>query len=69
YYQLLEVGPSASKAEIKASYRQLALRLHPDVNSAPDAAQRFAEVAGAYDVLSDPASRTLYDRFGAEGMK
>ena len=69
YYSLLGVAPSASQAELKAAYRKLALQLHPDVSSAPDAAQRFAAVAAAFDVLSDPESRMLYDRYGAEGMK
>ena len=69
YYQLLGVAPAASQPDIKAAYRQLALKLHPDVNSAPDAGQRFAEVAAAYDILSDPDSRQLYDRYGPEGMK
>jgi DnaJ-domain-containing protein 1 len=69
YYQLLGVAPAASQPDIKAAYRQLALKLHPDINSAADAGQRFAEVAAAYDILSDPDSRQLYDRYGPEGMK
>lgn len=69
FYDLLGVAPSADLPAIKAAYRQLALRLHPDVNPAPDAAQRFAAVAAAYDVLSDAAARALYDRFGPEGMQ
>jgi hypothetical protein len=66
-YDLLGVPPTATAAEIKAAYRKLALQLHPDVSDAPDAAQRFGAVASAYDVLSSPESRALYDRYGAEG--
>lgn len=69
YYDLLGVPPSADLPAIKAAYRQLALRLHPDVNAAPDAAQRFGAMAAAYDVLSDAAARALYDQFGPDGMK
>jgi hypothetical protein len=69
YYNLLGVAPSASQQELRAAYRQLALRLHPDVSEAADATQLFGEVAAAYDVLSDSDSRALYDRYGAEGMK
>lgn len=69
YYDLLGVAPTAGLPAIKAAYRQLALRLHPDVSPAPDAAQRFAAVAAAYDVLSDADARALYDRFGPEGMQ
>jgi curved DNA-binding protein CbpA len=45
---LLEIPPSAESSDIKAAYRRKALALHPDVNPAPDAAQRFAEVSSAY---------------------
>ncbi len=69
YYSLLGVAPTASQAELKSAYRKLALQLHPDVSSAPDASERFAAVAAAYDVLSDSESRALYDRYGADGMR
>ncbi|NTW27997.1 MAG: molecular chaperone DnaJ [Coriobacteriia bacterium] len=67
YYGLLELERSASAAEIKKAFRRKARELHPDVNSAPDAEERFKEINEAYDVLSDPAKREQYDRFGSVG--
>jgi molecular chaperone DnaJ len=69
YYDLLNVPRGASDGEIKQSFRSLARELHPDVSSAPDADRRFREVAEAYEVLSDPERRALYDRFGKAGLQ
>lgn len=66
-YQILGVGRDASSEEIKRAYRRLARELHPDVNGSADAEQRFKEVAGAYEILSDPGRRQQYDTFG-EGV-
>jgi molecular chaperone DnaJ len=64
YYDVLGVGRDASKDDIRRAYRRKAREYHPDVNDAPDAADRFREVKEAYEVLSDDDKRAMYDRFG-----
>lgn len=66
YYDILSVPRNADADALRAAHRRLARELHPDVNKAPDAAQRFAEVQEAYDVLSDDTKRKLYDQIGHE---
>ena len=68
YYDILGVGKSADADEIRTAHRKLVRKLHPDVNKESDAAERFAEVQEAYDVLSDEEKRATYDRFGHAGM-
>lgn len=68
YYALLEVPRDASPDDIKRAYRRLARQLHPDTNPDPAAADRFKEIAQAYEVLSDAEKRQRYDRFGADGV-
>ncbi|MFD6162880.1 DnaJ C-terminal domain-containing protein [Nocardia sp. NPDC060256] len=66
YYEVLGVSRDADKDQIQQAYRTLARRYHPDVNADPAAEDRFKEVSAAYEVLSDPATRSRYDRFGAD---
>src|SRR5690606_33130710 len=69
YYEILGLSRTATAEEIKKSYRQLALKYHPDKNPGNDEAERlFKEAAEAYDVLSDPEKRQRYDRYGHAGM-
>ncbi len=68
YYEVLGLGKGASDDEIKKAYRKLARQYHPDVNKAPDAEEKFKEVKEAYDVLSDPQKRSIYDQYGHAGM-
>jgi molecular chaperone DnaJ len=69
YYELLGVGPGADDQEIKKAFRRLARELHPDVSERPDAEARFREVSEAYEVLSNPETRQLYDRYGHAGLR
>jgi molecular chaperone DnaJ len=69
YYEVLGISREASEAEIKKAFRRLARELHPDVNQAPDAEDRFKEAAEAYEVLSDAERRRTYDAYGQEGLR
>jgi len=64
YYEVLGVPRSAPPQEIKRAFRQLAREHHPDVNQDPQADERFKEINEAYQVLSDPERRALYDHTG-----
>lgn len=69
YYNILGVSKDADKAEIKKAFRKLAKEYHPDVNKAPDAAEKFKEVNEAFSVLSDENKRSQYDQFGFDGSR
>ena len=65
YYKILEVEEDASEEEIKLAYRRLAKKYHPDLNKTdPKAKKKFIELHEAYDILSDPQKREIYDQAG-----
>lgn len=70
FYEILGVSRSADEKELKKAYRKMAMKYHPDKN--PDdkeAEEKFKEVNEAYEVLSDPQKRTIYDQYGEDGLK
>lgn len=64
YYEVLGISKTATDAEIKSAFRKMAKQYHPDINKAPDAAEKFKEAQEAYAVLSDPNKRKQYDQYG-----
>jgi len=64
YYAVLGVPRDASLDQIKKAYRKLAMQYHPDVADTPDAAEKFKQIGEAYDVLSDPQKKAVFDRGG-----
>ncbi|KAL1311657.1 hypothetical protein AAFC00_001765 [Neodothiora populina] len=70
YYETLGCPPDATEAQLKTAYRKGALKWHPDKNAhSEEAADKFKELSHAYEVLSDPQKRQLYDQYGEEGLE
>ncbi len=68
-YELLGVPRDADETQIKKAFRKLARELHPDVNKHdPDAEEKFKEAAEAYEILSDAERRSIFDRYGHDGL-
>lgn len=63
YYKIMGIDKKANEKEIKAAYRKLARKYHPDVSKEPNAEEQFKEVGEAYEVLKDPAKRKTYDDY------
>eukprot|EP00808_Paulinella_micropora_P006358 g42938.t1 len=70
YYDVLGVPRTATEAQIKKAYKKLALKYHPDKNNGSDAAkEQFVKVSEAYEVLSNPEKKKIYDQYGEAGLK
>ncbi|XP_030764992.1 dnaJ protein homolog 1-like [Sitophilus oryzae] len=69
YYSILNIPHNATDDDIKKAYRKLALKYHPDKNKAPNAEEKFKDIAEAYEVLSDKRKRDIYDQYGEDGLK
>ncbi|KIM33505.1 hypothetical protein M408DRAFT_326204 [Serendipita vermifera MAFF 305830] len=69
FYKILDLDRSASEADIKKAYKRLSRKFHPDRNKAEGAEAKFVEITQAYEALSDPQKRQIYDRHGEEGLQ
>jgi DnaJ-class molecular chaperone len=69
YYKILGVNRNATVKEIKKAYHKMSLEYHPDRNKSPNARDKFATIAEAYEVLKDQEKRQTYDRHGKEGVQ
>src|SRR5262245_63931589 len=68
-YAVLGIPNKASKEEIQSAFKKRARELHPDVNKAPDAEEKFKKLVAAYEVLKDEEKRARYDAFGINGRR
>jgi len=69
YYEVLGVSKNATEIELKAAYRKQALKWHPDRNKTIGATEKFKEINHAYEVLSDPQKKTMYDQYGKDAFE
>ncbi|KAJ1685013.1 hypothetical protein LUZ63_016403 [Rhynchospora breviuscula] len=70
FYKVLQVDRNANDEDLKKAYRKLAMKWHPDKNPSnkKEAEAKFKQISEAYEVLSDPHKRTIYDQYGEEGL-
>eukprot|EP00455_Lapot_gusevi_P053760 TRINITY_DN846_c0_g1_i1.p1 TRINITY_DN846_c0_g1~~TRINITY_DN846_c0_g1_i1.p1 ORF type:complete len:374 (-),score=124.26 TRINITY_DN846_c0_g1_i1:121-1242(-) len=70
YYEVLGVSKTSNPSQIKKAYRKLSLETHPDkAGNSPEVLKKFQEISEAYQVLSDPEKKEVYDKYGHEGLK
>ena len=71
YYKILEIDRNATEIDIKKAYKKLAVKWHPDKNptNKDEAERKFKEISEAYQVLSDPQKKNIFDNYGEEGIK
>ena len=71
FYDTLEIQPNANENDIKKAYRKLAMKWHPDrnLNNKDEADEMFKKISKAYEVLSDPKKKEIYDKYGEEGLE
>ena len=70
YYKLLNINNDAEPETIKKAYKKMAFKYHPDRNrnDSENAEKKFKEIGRAYEILSDPQKRKLYDEYGEDGI-
>ena len=69
YYKILGVSKDSDLKTIKKAYHKKAIKYHPDKNKSPNAKSLFQEISEAYEVLSSPEKRKIYDNYGEDGLK
>ena len=68
YYNVLGVDRDATEDQIKKAYKRKALQFHPDKNKEDDSEEKFKKIGEAYEVLSDANKRSVYDKYGEQGL-